>query len=762
MARRGGLSQIFTPVKGFVTEFTPTQFPSDAAVDIDNCIIDIDGSVRRRPGLSYEVNYVLNQVDSGVLGISETEDLSINTFLWENVNNSGTFNIVVVQVGLILQFYPQVGTISSGLIGELDISPFVAGDIPTAKSARLSYTQGLGNLYITNDYMQPTQITYIDGVGFIAISIPLYERDFTGVDDSLSINERPLLLTPEHYYNLLNQGWNDTNLLIFAGLPSTTSIEEAMVTTGTLAAAGSNDWPSNADIMYLGFTVDGSGNPVFERSALTQEHYLGTTPAPKGHFVIDAFTQNRNNALRSVTIPIVISTPGGDSLEDLGLTSKFPEAFLEPVNKQVSTKNILSSDSIRTLVNRPPAIAFHNGKLFYARNESTNLSTGVYYSRTLISTKFIGQCFPEADPTAEEINELIATDGGFVSTPNVGEILTLSEFHNGVLIGASNGIWYLTGADVDSGFTATSNRLVKISDTGLLSVSSYVNTGSTAYYFSLEGIMVVTLGQIGIPTVTNLTEKTIQAYYVSQDKNSLSNAIGIHIPEQRKVYWGFVGDTDNEHIDTILVLDLNIGGFYKYSIAVDNANDYPRVLGFTSIPPLVATEVSEDLTTISGETIYLIDGVTPVTSTVQITSTQFPQLKLLTAVNSTVQGGWLLTFSEFNSRSFKDWDFAPLGGVNYSSYIEFGYNYMGAVHTRGTAIYVHSYFSKESKNLKQGGYYELPSFSVSGGFRPTQSVVEGLYTGTALLRPTQSIVEGIYTGSAELRTTQSVTEFIWD
>lgn len=50
MAKQAGVDTKIQVTRGFVTEFTPVGFPQEAAIDIDNCIIDTDGSVRRRPG----------------------------------------------------------------------------------------------------------------------------------------------------------------------------------------------------------------------------------------------------------------------------------------------------------------------------------------------------------------------------------------------------------------------------------------------------------------------------------------------------------------------------------------------------------------------------------------------------------------------------------------------------------------------------------------------------------------------------------------
>ena len=52
MARQRGVDTKVQITRGFVTEFTPLAFPQEAAIDIDNCIIDTDGRIT-----SYNVCY---------------------------------------------------------------------------------------------------------------------------------------------------------------------------------------------------------------------------------------------------------------------------------------------------------------------------------------------------------------------------------------------------------------------------------------------------------------------------------------------------------------------------------------------------------------------------------------------------------------------------------------------------------------------------------------------------------------------------------
>ena len=79
----------------------------------------------------------------------------------------------------------------------------------------------------------------------------------------------------EHYYNLLNQGWNEGDLDKF---------KQAMTTAGITAI-----WPDNTMAVSVGRSNTGAyntGDVVYT--------YLGNTQQPRGHFILDYFEMNRS------------------------------------------------------------------------------------------------------------------------------------------------------------------------------------------------------------------------------------------------------------------------------------------------------------------------------------------------------------------------------------------------------------------------------------------------------------------------------------
>lgn len=702
MARQKAVDTKIQVTRGFVTEFTPVGFPQEAAIDIDNCIIDTDGSVRRRPGLDIEQSFVLNNVNGGVLAKGDIQTQAFSTHLWEFVANSGTLNIVVQQVGLILQFYAQIGAVSANFLGELDVTTH-AVDIANLPLFPFEMTSGLGALFVVSEHLKPLRINY-DGSNFTATEITIQQRDFDGLDDSLAIDERPTRLTKSHYYNLLNQGWTAENISVFGGHPTGTNLCALSGGAGLLAI--SDNFPSNSDIMTVGIIVNGSGDLVFDPDFI-REDFLGNTPAPKGHFVVDAF------------------------------------------NKQYDVVADCSGIGSEVTPSRPQAIAFHQGRVFYSSPVVQNRGNGIFYSQNLLSDDRAAKCFQEADPTASEINDLVATDGGFLPIPGVGQVIHMQEFGNGVAVLASNGVWHITGADIGSAVTATSIRLDKVHPSGALGAASIVQAEGQLYYFGVEGIMQLALDETGATVATNITQNSIQQFYINISASARQQATSVYIPEQRKIYWAY-RDTAKDDTQTarnankFLILDLDVKGFYKYTVAEDFDNNFPEIVGLSLVKPIAEGTITTEVITESDLVPVTLSDGSILTQEVEADGAQLSTLKIATTAYSNADSGYKITFSTFHDRGFVDWrDYSSDGvGLPMSSFVEFAEFNMGAVHTKGKPTFVHSYFSKASKNLAPGGYYELPPrFYTSTGLRTTQSVIEVLSKSLSELRVTQSVIE---------------------
>lgn len=368
-------------INGVITEASAFNFPEKACIEAYDCIFEIDGSVQRRTGFDFETNFITKTIDRS--------SKAIKTYLWQNVSGDGDVTVAVVQVGNKLYFYETTGTgVFSTGAQSTTVTLTPAAGSPALDAIEVQFTDGNGYLIVTHPYMDPIRVAY-DAAAHTATptTITLKIRDFEGaVADPYTVSERPTstlaALNTSHYYNLLNQGWNVTNL---------TAWDTAQTTM-----------PSNADVMW---SFKNTADNFDAATATLARITAGNTPAPKGHFILDLANQDRNTAS--------------------GLTG------------------VASSG---TAIYRPSACAFFAGRVFYSGINYTGYNSNIYFTQIIENVNQYGACYQVNDPASEELFDLLPSDGGSISIPEAGTIYKLFTIPGGLCIFAANGVWYLTGS----------------------------------------------------------------------------------------------------------------------------------------------------------------------------------------------------------------------------------------------------------------------------------------------------------------------------
>lgn len=288
-------------VTGLITEKTALSFPENAATDTLNCIFKQQGNVTRRPGLTFEEFSTLE-------GSSKTETQSYKTYLWEAVAGSGNVSLLVVQAGSTLYFYDT----STNLNTSANRKSFVVHleDFLPLESTRLpgeyicDFASGNGELIVVNQVCDPFYITYDTATDTILTTrFSVRYRDFDGARDELPDDFRPLATLnqlasnyPNHYYNILNQGWYQADAL--------TQWDTALTTL-----------PSNQDQVPL---YRDSESDAFNPTLVTSKS-PGNTLAPKGHFILDAANPLRTKA--AIEEGFNVSVVSGDLLTKIPQTA---------------------------------------------------------------------------------------------------------------------------------------------------------------------------------------------------------------------------------------------------------------------------------------------------------------------------------------------------------------------------------------------------------------------------------------------------------
>ena len=293
MPQARGDKEYILPVKGLNTEANLLQFPQEFASDLINIEIDYDPQiVRPRKG----VTGISQTTGKNITGASYDEHfaLATNSFLWEGVERDQDTNFIVLQVGRYLYFYTDTAVLTANTApspNRLDLSNArtntVEGTTALLETTPCDFCNAKGKLIVTNNAMEPCAVEYDKETGeFTLVEIIIKVRDLLGINDGLRVDERPTTaegLSDDHKYNLLNQGWYKQRRLTSGSSVESDPIAEFNTVHG--------EYPSNADIAYLGMVEDG-GDLIFDPEWLKDQTF-GSTPAPKGHYVIDAFNITR-------------------------------------------------------------------------------------------------------------------------------------------------------------------------------------------------------------------------------------------------------------------------------------------------------------------------------------------------------------------------------------------------------------------------------------------------------------------------------------
>lgn len=264
---------------GLITEATALSFPPNACTETFDCVFDETGRVTRRLG------FELEEGDEPVTA-TITAGEAYSEFLWQSVSELGETTFVVQQKGNILYFFDTStsNTVSANDTGlTIDLDSHIATDSPRDPADFVChYASGIGNLLVVNRACEPIYITYNSQSDTLtATEILVQQRDFDGADDGLDLTERVTATfsglgssNPEHYYNILNQGWHSGD--------SVTQWDTART-----------DMPSNADTVSL---YRSSETDAFDNVRVTANS-PGNTTAPKGHFILTAWDLDRTTAM---------------------------------------------------------------------------------------------------------------------------------------------------------------------------------------------------------------------------------------------------------------------------------------------------------------------------------------------------------------------------------------------------------------------------------------------------------------------------------
>lgn len=530
MARAAATSIENNFSKGLVTEATGLNFPENACQDTYDCVFKTTGVVTRREGFNPESGAVFQDIDDDTTAVSE--------YVWKDAANIGDLDIVVQQVGVTLYFFRVLssGSLSDGKLStEIDLTDHAVSGAPfaTADGEVCQYASGNGRLFVTHRYCDPFYLEYsasTDSVSATDISIKI--RDFKKLDDSLDIDERPTTLTPEHQYNLYNQGW-------YLSASTTSGTQNVM----TYFYNKKSKYPSNSDVWWL---FKNSSEEL--DSGQVDKVNRGNSPAPNGHYIVDAFYIDRTG----------VSGVGSLEVED-------------------------------SVYERPSSVAFYSSRVFFGGVAADGFGDHIYFSPVLVDIADVGKCYQQQDPTSEDDSDLLPSDGGVIVIPGMGKLIKLVTLNSSVLAFTTVGVWQISGS-TGSGFAANDYAVRKISTNFATGPMSFVEAEGRIFYWNINGIYILEPSQITDQfQVQSISDDSIKTFYETVPSDNIRYVKGAYNPKDMLIQWLYRSTSSNDYseafqYDRVLNFRLRTTAFYPWTVST--ADD---IAGAPSISGIVVT-----------------------------------------------------------------------------------------------------------------------------------------------------------------------------
>lgn len=654
-----------TFIKGLVTEASPLTFPADSSYDEDNLLVFFKGNRSRRLGMDFEANYELSPHS---LSETDSNTAPIIEYVWRNVSNNEGVDFLCQQVKDTIYFYDCSGSPTSPSLKSfsVDLSDYYIADAVDPSNTPVQFVQGKGYLFIVSAAIDPLIIEYTLNTDSITTeSITILIRDFDGTDDGIAIEAEPTTLTTAHNYNLQNQGWvtniqttytDRLSATLFGKYLSQSSFTNTVsIDTIQKYKDKIGRYPGNNKQWFLGkVEVAANGYAVGDFSPeLLNKVHVGNSRAPRGHFILNAFTKDRSAAS--------------------GIAG-------------------LSSEPSKT---RPTTCCFSSGRIWFGHENN------VYFSQILSSKNKAGLCFQENDPTAEDLSDLLANDGGMISIPSADRIILTKEVANGIMVFANNGVWFISGGD--KGFSATDYQVTKVSAIGTDAPYSIVDTENHIYWWSKTGIQRLEQqssmfgGNTGVFNSTNLTENTIDSFIKDISTVVRRYVKGIFDHGTNTIHWLFA---DN---------DVGKRYFYNRLLNFNTVTEsfFPWSLTTGTYPHIVGAYVTSDINRITNSEEVTIGGVTvtvqgdPVVSGGTTLSAKDTFVEYLVASpNASV---WNFTIGNFENDNYVDWESFDDTGKTYLSYLETGFEILEDAARKKQIVKLDAFFRQTEENFVEDG-----------------------------------------------------------
>jgi len=273
MPQRISQKVVNTFVKGLITEAGELTFPENASVDELNCLLQRDGSRRRRLSVELETDSVDSSFD-----VSST--FVFHTGIWRNVAGQAGFDLLVVQNGDTLYFYDTANEpySSNEKSFSVDLTTFEQSGSAGAGTAHIEIASINGDLVVVSPAINPFYIEYdpsTDTISTTQITIRVRDFEWQGDTSDYTAGLASGSTSTARKYDTANAGWTGT---------------KGSAALSTYISSTSN-YPPLTLPWYAGKDANGDFS-VSEWDKI----FSGTSLTGNGHFILNLFNKDRSTA----------------------------------------------------------------------------------------------------------------------------------------------------------------------------------------------------------------------------------------------------------------------------------------------------------------------------------------------------------------------------------------------------------------------------------------------------------------------------------
>lgn len=585
--------------------------PADAR-DLLNVYVTDAATIRRRPGYDFLLNYgtdtlYWNDTTNYTAKTGNIVDPAPAGTTFKVIKENGdTLNVVIVHVGNYITIYGRdklpIITSPSGYQQRIEFSPNWSAK---AKYAKTRFVQDVNRIYLVNPYLPLLFLAYNEEEGRFDIETEaIFYRDLS---DDAEVDDR--VTEGGKTYRCIHDHTPTADKKPTSGL----QWRDYWVLEGTAPSSGAPAaWATALGNVVAVRTprteIDEDGQEYvvsdYANYACIQDH----TSASSNNPVTGEFGSTYWALHSQTTSSTVEPTVNYGFLRG----ARFP-LWEDNISYVDATDPDYKSSVVRKEWITPggfPA-GFQAGCMSQGRLWVANVPgerNVIYFSQSISEDFHYTRMYQFADPLNPDDPDVVDSDGGRIKITAAEEIVGMVDYLGGVLVLATNGLWYINGSE--GFFKATDYNLKRISDSGCVGPSAWTPVENTVIYGALSGVYGVSLDDISAqPVVTELSTK-IRDFWSGIPHRQREASEFVYNPDTFRMYVALNFETptwwsrrnpydQSARKQDMLVLHTKLGAWYKHSMGEDPDADkvtigglFPVVVNLSDYEPVTVDGVN--------------------------------------------------------------------------------------------------------------------------------------------------------------------------